>query len=160
MGLFSKTKKSPLQLTTPMKGQIIDITEVPDAVFSNKYVGDGVAVYPTEGKVYSPVNGEVLLVAETGHAIGIKTKEGFEILIHVGLDTVNMNGKGFENLISEGDQVIKGQLLMNFDLELVKAQAKSTVSPIVISNMEVVEQIEKNGLAGDKNVLMTVFEKL
>jgi glucose-specific phosphotransferase system IIA component len=160
MGLFSKTKKAPLQLTAPMKGQIIDITEVPDAVFSNKYVGDGVAIYPTEGKVYSPVNGEIMLMAETGHAIGIKTKEGFEILIHVGLDTVNMHGKGFENLITEGDQVKKGQLLMNFDLELVKAQAKSTVSPIVISNMEVVEQIEKNGLAGDKNVLMTVFEKL
>jgi PTS system glucose-specific IIA component len=160
MGLFSKTKKAPLQLTVPMKGQIIDITEVPDAVFSNKYVGDGVAIYPTEGKVYSPVNGEVLLVAETGHAIGIKTKEGFEILIHVGLDTVNMHGEGFEILISEGDKVKKEQLLMNFDLELVKAQAKSTVSPIVISNMEVVEQIEKNGLAGDKNVLMTVFEKL
>jgi PTS system glucose-specific IIA component len=160
MGLFSKMKKGPLQLTAPMKGQVIDITEVPDAVFSQKFVGDGVAIYPTEGKVYSPVDGEIMLMAETGHAIGIKTKEGFEILIHVGLDTVNMGGEGFENLISEGDKVKTGQLLLNFDLELVKTKAKSTVSPIVISNMEMVEQIEKNGLSGDNNVLMTVIEKL
>jgi PTS system glucose-specific IIA component len=160
MGLFSKKKKGPLQLTAPMKGQVIDITEVPDAVFSQKFVGDGVAIHPTEGKVYSPVDGEIMLMAETGHAIGIKTKEGFEILIHVGLDTVNMGGEGFENQISEGDKVKTGQLLLTFDLELVKTKAKSTVSPIVISNMEMVEQIEKNGLSGDNNIVMTVFEKL
>lgn len=159
MGLFFKAKKGPLKLTAPMKGQMIDITEVPDAVFSEKYVGDGVAIYPTEGKVYSPVDGEIMLMAETGHAIGIKTKEGYEILIHVGLDTVAMNGEGFENLISVGDKVRSGQLLVNFDLELVKARAKSTVSPIVISNMEMVEQLEKNGLSGDESVLMTVYEK-
>jgi PTS system glucose-specific IIA component len=159
MNLFSKVKKAPLQLAAPMKGQIIDITEVPDEVFANKYVGDGVAIYPTEGKVYSPVDGEIMLMAETGHGIGIRTKEGFEILIHVGLDTVNMNGEGFENLISEGDKVKKGQQLLNFNLELVEKKAKSIISPVVITNMEMVEQIEKNGLAGDKNVLMTVFEK-
>jgi sugar PTS system EIIA component len=146
-------------MIAPMKGKIIDITEVPDAVFAQKYVGDGVAIYPTEGKVYSPVNGEIVLMAETGHAIGIRTKEGIEIIIHVGLDTVAMKGEGFENFINEGEKVKTGQLLLNFDLELVKERAKSTVSPVIISNMEVVEQIEKNGLVGDNGVLMTVFEK-
>lgn len=160
MGLFSKKKSGPLQMKAPMKGQIIDITEVPDSVFAEKYVGDGVAIYPIEGKVYSPVDGEIVLMAETGHAIGIKTKEGFEIIIHVGLETVAMKGEGFESLVSEGDKVSSGQLLLNFDLELVKERAKSTVSPVVISNMEVVDHIEKNGLAGDKHILMTVYEKL
>lgn len=160
MNLFSKMKRKPLQLKAPMKGQVIDVTDVPDEVFAKKYVGDGIAIYPTEGKVYSPVDGEIMLMAETGHAIGIRTKEGFEILIHVGLDTVAMNGEGFENLISEGDKVRTGQLLLNFNLELVKARAKSTVSPVLISNMEVVEHIEKNGLMENKSVLMTIFEKL
>lgn len=160
MGLFFNKKKGPLQMIAPMKGQVIDITEVPDAVFSQKFVGDGVAIYPTEGKVYSPVDGEIMLMADTGHAIGIKTKQGFEILIHIGLDTVNMKGEGFENLVSEGDKVRAGQPLLNFDLELVKQQAKSTISPIVISNMELVEQMEKNGLAGDNSVLMTITEKV
>jgi PTS system glucose-specific IIA component len=142
-----------------MKGHVIDITEVPDAVFADKCVGDGVAIYPIEGKVYSPVDGKIVLVAETGHAIGIRTEEGFEIIIHVGIDTVAMQGEGFESFISEGDMVRTGQLLLNFNMELVKERAKSTASPIVISNMEVVGQIKKNGLAGDKSILMTVFKK-
>lgn len=160
MNLFHKAKREPLQLKAPMKGQIIDITEVPDAVFANKYVGDGLAIYPTEGRVYSPVDGEIILMADTGHAIGIRSKAGFEILIHIGLDTVGMNGEGFENLVSEGEKIRAGQLLVSFDLELVQHWAKSIVSPIVIMNMEVVERLDKNCLAGDQNVLMTVFEKL
>ena len=159
MSLFNRSKSKLLHMKIPMKGQIIDIAQVPDAVFANKYVGDGVAIYPTEGKVYSPVDGRIMLMAETGHAIGIGTKEGFEILIHIGLDTVAMNGEGFERLISEGDKVKAGQLLVNFDLELVKARAKSTVSPVVISNMEVVEKLDKIGLAGDQSVLMAVLGK-
>jgi PTS system glucose-specific IIA component len=98
-------------------------------------------------------------MAETGHAIGIRTKEGVEFLIHVGLDTVDMKGEGFKNLVAEGDKVKRGQSLLSFDLELVKERAKSTVSPIVITNMEAVERIEKNGLFESTDILITVFIK-
>ncbi|MDF2594896.1 MAG: glucose transporter subunit [Clostridia bacterium] len=159
MGLFSKKKNSPLQMGIPIKGKIVDITEVPDDVFAQKYMGDGVAIYPTEGKVYSPADGEIIVMAETGHAIGIRTKEGVEFLIHVGLDTVDMKGEGFKNLVAEGDKVKRGQSLLSFDLELVKERAKSTVSPIIITNMEAVERIEKNGLFESTDILITVFIK-
>jgi len=143
LGLFKRHKNNPLILKSPIKGQIIDITDVPDAVFSQKIVGDGVAIQPTEGKVISPIEGEVLHIMDTKHAIGLKSTSGVEILIHVGVDTVEMKGEGFEIHVSEGDKVKTGQLLITFDLENVRKKAKSAITPIVITNMEEIESIEK-----------------
>ncbi|OAH61213.1 PTS glucose transporter subunit IIA [Domibacillus aminovorans] len=118
----------------PIEGEIIPITEVEDPVFSEKMMGDGFAIIPTNGSVVSPVDGEIMNVFPTKHAIGIKSKQGYEILIHVGLETVNLKGEGFTALVKEGDQISKGTELLTFDLEYIKNSAPSTVTPVIFTN--------------------------
>src|SRR5699024_4500259 len=115
-------------------GKVVPLEEVPDPVFSQKMMGEGIAVDPAEGKVYAPCNGEIMQVAPTKHAVGILAGDGAEILIHVGLDTVNLKGEGFESHVEAGDTVSKGDLLLTFDLELIREKVPSTVTPIVITN--------------------------
>ncbi|MFD1849773.1 glucose-specific PTS transporter subunit IIBC [Oceanobacillus bengalensis] len=119
----------------PMKGEIISITEVPDEVFAGKMMGDGFAIKPSDGTVVSPVNGKIINIFPTKHAIGIQSEGGKEILIHVGLDTVNLKGEGFETLINEGDTVEAGQPLLKADLDYIEKHAKSTVTPVVFTNL-------------------------
>ncbi|WP_251552105.1 glucose-specific PTS transporter subunit IIBC [Neobacillus muris] len=131
----------------PIKGEIKEITEVPDQVFAGKMMGDGFAIIPSEGLVASPVDGKIINMFYTKHAIGILSDSGREILIHVGLDTVNLKGECFETLVSENDTVKKGQPLLNFDIEYIKEHAKSTISPIIFTNLGEGEEvvIEKQG---------------
>ncbi len=135
-------KGGALKLLSPMKGEILAITEVPDDTFASKMLGEGFAVNPTEGVVRAPVDAEVVQIFRTQHAIGLRTNEGIEILIHVGIDTVKMNGEGFKALVKEGQKVVAGEKLMEFDLELVRAKAKSTITPVVVTNMDAVKGIE------------------
>ena len=123
-----------IRILSPVTGRAIKLDEVPDPVFSGKILGDGAAVIPSEGKILSPVDGEVASVAETLHAYGIRTEDGLEILIHVGIDTVQMNGDGFTGHVKAGDQVKKGQLLLEVDLEKVKAAGYDTVTPMLVCN--------------------------
>jgi PTS system N-acetylglucosamine-specific IIC component len=118
----------------PIEGEIIPITEVEDQVFSQKMMGDGFAIIPANGSVVSPVDGEIMNVFPTKHAIGIKSKQGLEILIHIGMDTVNLKGEGFTVLVEEGEKVIKGKEVLKFDLEFIKKSAPSTVTPVVFTN--------------------------
>jgi PTS system N-acetylglucosamine-specific IIC component len=118
----------------PIEGEIIPITEVEDPVFSEKMMGDGFAIVPANGSVVSPVDGEIMSVFPTKHAIGIKSKEGYEILIHVGLETVNLKGKGFTVHVKEGDQILKGTEILTFDLDYIKKSAPSTVTPVIFTN--------------------------
>lgn len=118
----------------PLTGEIKSITDVPDPVFSQKMMGDGFAIEPTEGIVESPVDGEIVQVFHTKHAVGIKSNEGVEVLIHVGLETVSLKGEGFEAHVSEGQKVNKGDKLLTFDLNYIKENAKSTITPVVITN--------------------------
>ena len=104
------------------------------STFAQKMMGDGVAIIPSTGKVCSPVNGEIIMIFDTLHAIAIKSEEGLEILIHVGLDTVKLNGKYFKSNIKQGDKVNKGQLLLEFDNEKIKELGYNTVTPIIITN--------------------------
>jgi PTS system N-acetylglucosamine-specific IIC component len=119
----------------PIKGEIIPITDVEDQVFSQKMMGDGFAIIPADGSVVSPVDGEVMNIFPTKHAIGIKSKQGYEILIHIGLDTVNLKGEGFTVLVEEGMQVKKGQTILKFDLDFIKKSAPSAVTPVVFTNL-------------------------
>lgn len=119
----------------PIEGKIIPITEVPDQVFSQKMMGDGFGIIPSSGSVVSPVDGEIINVFPTKHAIGIKSKQGYEILIHIGLDTVNLKGEGFTVLVHEGAQVKKGQAIMTFDHEIIKRSVPSTVTPVIFTNL-------------------------
>jgi len=123
------------EITMPMKGKLLPITDVPDDVFAGKMMGDGFAVVPEEGLVVSPVNGKIINVFPTKHAIGILSDGGKELLVHVGIDTVKLQGEGFETLIHEGDTVESGQPLMNVDLSYIEEHAKSTITPIVFTNL-------------------------
>ncbi|MEH7223812.1 PTS glucose transporter subunit IIA [Bacillus sp. JJ1566] len=141
----SKDKKVEELLIAPATGKILALEEVPDPVFSQKMMGDGLAIEPSEGKIVSPVNGEIIQVFPTKHAIGIKTEIGLELLIHIGLETVNMKGEGFTTHVKEGDKVEVGTDLVTFDLDLVKEKAASTITPIVITNFDTVETFDMIG---------------
>ncbi|MBT2657647.1 PTS transporter subunit EIIC [Bacillus sp. ISL-18] len=138
----------------PMEGEIIPITEVEDQVFSQKMMGDGFAIIPAKGSVVSPVDGEVINVFPTKHAIGLKSKQGYEILIHIGMDTVNLKGEGFTVLVKDGDSVSKGQEIIKFDLDKIKQSVPSTVSPVVFTNLTKLN-IKKQGKVsqGEKGII-------
>ncbi|WP_139488664.1 glucose-specific PTS transporter subunit IIBC [Brevibacillus dissolubilis] len=123
-----------LTINAPLSGKLLALEQVPDQVFSQKMMGDGFAIDPDRGKVVAPFDAEVLMIFPTKHAFGLKAKNGTELLIHVGIDTVNMNGEGFETHVNEGDQVKAGTLLLTFDLENVREKAKSTITPVIITN--------------------------
>ncbi|WP_101842279.1 PTS glucose transporter subunit IIA [Halobacillus sp. Marseille-P3879] len=138
--LFGK-KSVEENIVAPVSGKVVSLDEVPDPVFSQRMMGDGVAIEPSEGKVVSPVDGEVVQLFPTNHAVGIKTKSGIEVLVHIGLETVAMEGEGFEGHVTTGDKVKAGDHLITFDTDLVNEKAKSTITPMVITNYDdIVEQ--------------------
>ncbi|RXJ02053.1 PTS glucose transporter subunit IIA [Anaerobacillus alkaliphilus] len=138
-----KEKQTDETIVAPLTGTVKRLEDVPDPVFSQKMMGDGVAIDPSEGKVVSPVDGEIIQFFHTKHAIGIRSKTGLEILIHVGLETVTMNGEGFTGHVEEGDKVKVGDTLITFDLDLIREKAASTITPIVITNGDVLEEMIK-----------------
>ncbi len=125
-----------LDFTSPMTGEIMPLSEVPDQVFSQKMMGDGFAIKPSQGEIVSPVNGKIINIFPTKHAIGILADNGTEILIHIGIDTVNLKGEGFTAKIEEGDEVKQGQVLMEVDLAFIEHNAPSTVTPVIFTNLQ------------------------
>lgn len=121
---------------SPIKGKVMALSEVEDEAFSQGVLGNGAAVLPMEGKVYAPVSGTVSVFFPTGHAIGITADSGAEIMIHVGMDTVKLEGRHFMPKVKEGTRVEKGQLLLEFDMEAIKAEKYSVVTPVIITNMD------------------------
>lgn len=159
--MLSKFFKSKLLIYAPLNGEIIPIEEVPDPVFSQKMMGEGVAIIPIGGKVHSPIEGTVILLSNTKHAIGLRSKNGTEILIHIGLETVSLGGSGFTVLVKLDESISVGQPLVEVDWDLLRAQDKKIVTPIVITNSaERVIRFEdsKEGIVGE-TLLMTVFPK-
>lgn len=141
--MFKKLFQSKQEevIMSPLNGKVVPITEVPDPTFSEKMLGDGVAIIPTDGKLFSPVDGEVVQLFPTKHAIGIKTKQGLEILIHIGLETVTMKGEGFKAHVKQGDPVKTGQPLIDFSIDLIEKKASSAITVIVITNFDQVEEM-------------------
>lgn len=121
-------------LSTPAAGEIIDLSEVNDPTFASGSLGEGFAIIPTDGKIYSPVNGEVSTVFPTKHAIGVVSEEGAEILIHIGIDTVNLNGKYFQSAVSDGKKVRKGDLLMEVDLQELIKEGYDPTTMVIVTN--------------------------
>jgi len=115
----------------PLKGVIKNITETPDEVFSSKMLGPGFVIIPEDGTVTAPIDAEIVTIFPTGHAIGLKTKKGLEILIHVGLDTVELKGEGFTLHKKVGDKVKTGDILITFDLDFITKNATSSATPVV-----------------------------
>ena len=130
-----------IRLDSPLKGQLVELKEVKDPAFAGGAMGLGAAVRDPEGKVYSPVDGEITVLFETKHAIGIHSSEGADILIHVGLDTVKLNGEHFEAKVAQGDTVKKGQLLLEFDASAIKAAGYDTTTPVLVTNAAEFNQI-------------------
>ena len=120
---FFKKKSEPKELKAMVNGEVISVTEVKDDVFSSCMLGKGIAIYPADGVVVAPVDGEISVTMEgTNHAVGIRIAEGFDLLIHIGLDTVSLNGEGFTSHISMGQKVKAGDKLITFDKALVESK--------------------------------------
>jgi glucose PTS system EIICBA or EIICB component len=145
----------------PIEGELLPITEVPDQVFSQKMMGDGFAILPKEGTVVAPVDGKIVNVFPTKHAIGIESANGREILIHFGIDTVKLNGEGFEAFVSQGDTVKKGDLLLKVDIDAIKDKVPSLMTPIVFTNLKEGEQVklEKQGVVKLKEEKIVTITK-
>ncbi|RXA71355.1 beta-glucoside-specific PTS transporter subunit IIABC [Enterococcus hirae] len=123
-------------LKSPLSGKVLPLSDVPDKVFSSGAMGKGLAIDPEKGELIAPADGEITSIFPTGHAVGLTTKDGIEILMHIGMDTVELEGQGFETFVKQGDQVKAGDLLVRFDIEAIKAAGYSVITPIVITNTE------------------------
>lgn len=135
--LFSKNEESNgNQIFAPMAGQAVAITEVPDPTFSEGLMGNGIAIIPTDGHVYAPCNATIDMMFDTGHAVSLVSDTGVELLIHVGLETVGLEGKPFKIHVKNGDKVKKGQLMIEADLEAIKAAGLNTITPVLVCNTD------------------------
>lgn len=131
---FFKKKEDKYVLGAPAKGKAVPLSQVSDPTFAEEMLGKGMAVIPSEGKIYAPADGEIGMVFDTLHAVSMTTDFGAEVLIHVGLDTVKMNGDGFTGHVKAGDHVKKGDLLLEVDLEKVKAAGYDSITPMLVCN--------------------------
>lgn len=140
-------------LASPISGDILPLSEVKDDVFASGAMGKGLAIRPNDGSVYAPVDGEITTIFPTGHAIGITSKDGIELLIHIGMDTVELNGEGFETFVKTGDKITKGDLLVKFDAALITEKGYSVETPIVVTNsndfLDVLDLSQENVLHGE-----------
>ena len=139
--IFKKKEKTIVTIYSPMNGKVIELKEVPDEAFAQKMVGDGCAIEPDKGSICSPIEGQLMNIFPTNHAIIFETIDGLEMIVHFGIDTVKLDGKGFQKLrepgpIKVGDEIVK------YNLDEIKDNVPSTRSPIIINNMEKVEKIE------------------
>lgn len=139
---FGKKKGATIKLKAPLSGMCVPLEEVPDPAFSGRMVGDGGAVEPTGDTVLAPCDATVAALFPTGHAIALETSDGVELLIHIGIETVNMQGKGFEKLVAQGDEVKAGTPLLRFDRTAISGAGNPTVTPVLITNMERIKSMK------------------
>ena len=148
MGLFKKFMKKKagkdphLTICSPLTGIAATLSEVNDPVFAEEMMGKGIAIIPTIGQVVAPFDGEIITVFRTLHAVTMKGENGAEIIIHVGLDTVSLNGQYFESHVADGTYVRKGDLLLTFDLDKIKEEGYDVITPIVITNSSDFQSVE------------------
>ena len=131
---ISSRVESEIVIGVPLSGKIIPLTEIPDATFAQGMIGPGIGIEPNGNTVVAPFDGTVVNLFHTKHAIGLESDQGVELLIHIGIDTVKMQGKGFEAFVKQGDRVKAGQKLLEFDLELIRKEAKSIITPVIVTN--------------------------
>lgn len=150
---FTEAQKNET-FVVPMSGTVMPVSEVDDQVFASKAMGDGIAIDPAEGKVYAPFSGEITVAFPTGHAYGLKAANGKEVLIHIGMDTVELDGKGFTPHVKQGDIVNQGDLLTDVDLDYIRSQGKPVVTPVIFTDGTEVELLKKGAVtAKDTDVV-------
>ena len=123
-------------LLSPLEGEVVPLESIEDQTFASGMLGKGLAIIPSQGTLKSPVDGEIIALFPTGHAIGLKSDSGIEILIHIGMDTVQLNGRGFSTKVTAGEHVQKGQVLIEFDQKLIQSEGYSLVTPVLVTNWE------------------------
>lgn len=150
---FLKGKSKEIMIGSPVKGKAVLISQVNDPTFGEEILGKGVAIMPEDGKVCAPAAGEINMVFDTLHAFSMTTKEGVELLVHIGLETVGLKGKGFTAHAKAGDKVEKGDLIIMADFDVIKAEGLDTIIPVVVCNTDEFKEIEslagKDVSAGD-----------
>lgn len=165
-GFFKKKKKdetitenrsNDLKLVAPITGKSIPLSEVPDPVFAQKMAGDGLAIDPTGDVAVAPADGELTLVFNTKHAFALTTDNGAELLVHIGLETVSLNGEGFEQLVEQGTRVKAGTPIIKFDREFIKSKGLPIVTPVLITNPDAFTSIKAienvDTVAGETSVI-------
>ena len=152
MGFFDSLKKAvtgttptenTIDIVAPISGEIVAIEDVPDVVFAEKIVGDGIAIRPTGNKMVAPCDGEIGKIFETNHAFSLESDTGIELFVHFGIDTVELKGEGFTRIAQEGQKVKAGDTIIEFDLAFLTEKAKSILTPVVISNMDEIKELQK-----------------
>ena len=134
LGKLFKKKETNISVVSPLTGKQVQLEQVPDQVFSQKMMGEGIAIEPNDNEVLSPIDGEIVDVFRTKHAISMRADNGAEVLIHMGLETVELNGEGFEIHVTNGQKIVKGDHLATFDLEAVSAANYKVITPLIILN--------------------------
>jgi len=157
-GLFKKNKKEEsLNFVAPVSGKAVDLSEVPDPVFAQKMAGDGLGIDSTGDIIVAPCDGELTLVFKTKHAFAMTLDNGIEVLVHIGIETVSLNGEGFEQLAEQGTRVKAGTPIIKIDREFIKNKGLSLVTPVLITNPDTVKSLDvKTGMdvvAGETVVL-------
>lgn len=155
LGLFKKS----VEIVAPINGNVIELNQVPDKVFAEKLVGDGAAIDSTGDVIKAPVDGTLTLIFKTNHAFAITTKQGIELLIHIGLDTVELNGDGFERIAEEGSTVKAGDPIIKIDRDFITGKGISLITPVLVTNMDVVDSIKikkRDGVTAGKDSIFSV----
>lgn len=147
---FKKNSNKEIKLVAPITGKTIDLSKVPDKVFAEKLAGDGIAIDPTGDLIVAPADGELTLVFETLHAFAVTLDNGAELLIHIGIDTVSLNGEGFQQLVEAGSMVKAGTPIIKIDRDFILNKGFSLVTPVLVTNMDIVKELKANV---DKDVI-------
>ncbi|MBF4695535.1 PTS sugar transporter subunit IIA [Fusibacter ferrireducens] len=145
MGLLDKLKSKlnrNQEIYMPVAGKVIPLKELADGVFSEGLLGLGAGIEPEDNVVYAPCDGKIIYVAETKHALGLESKSGIEMIIHVGIDTVEMKGEGFEMFVKAGESITRGQKLISFPIEAIKAAGYRSTTVVIVTNSDQFESIQ------------------
>lgn len=149
--------KRTFKLVAPVSGRVMDLSEVPDEIFADKMVGEGIAIEVTDDLVVAPADGEITLIFKTNHAFGMILDNDVEVLVHIGLDTISLGGAGFKRLVAEGERVKAGDPILKVDREYITSRSCSLITPVLITNHDIVTftsfNIEGEVKAGSDTIL-------
>ncbi|AWH90696.1 PTS glucose transporter subunit IIA [Buchnera aphidicola (Melanaphis sacchari)] len=160
--LFTNKKlkfSKKIDIFAPISGEIINIEDVPDAVFSKKIVGDGIAIKPSGNKMLAPIKGTIGKILDSMHAFSIISEDGVELFVHFGIDTIKLKGAGFQKVAKDNQKVNIGDTIILFDLNFLKEKARSILTPVVISNIEKFKKLEKSSgnIISGKTIIMSLY---